>query len=76
MSADVRFHLSPDLKVAQVLSGDILLRLKNNTGWIFKSKELRPKLKESIFIKNKDILKTEQIVFNLPLENEAEDQKK
>ena len=69
MSADVRFHLSPDLKAAQVLSGDILLRLKNNSGWIFKSKELRPKLKESIFIKNKDILKTEQIVFNLPLDN-------
>ena len=69
MSADVRFHLSPDLKAAQVLSGDILLRLKNNTGWIFQSKEFRPKLKESIFIKNKNILKTEQIVFNLPLDN-------
>ena len=69
ISADVRFHLSPDLKAAQVLSGDILLRLKNNTGWIFKSKKLRPKLKESIFIKNKNILKTEQIVLNLPLDN-------
>ena len=65
--ADIRFHLCPDLKAAQVLSGDILLRLKNKTGWIFKVKNLIPKLKESIFIKDGDIMKTEQIVFSLPL---------
>ena len=65
--ADIRFHLCSDLKAAQVLSGDILLRLKNKTGWIFKVKNLIPKLKESIFIKDGDIMKTEQIVFSLPL---------
>ena len=30
-------------------------------------KNLVPKLKESIFIKDGDIMKTEQIVFSLPL---------
>ena len=32
--ADIRFHLCPDLKAAQVLSGDILIRLKKQGGFL------------------------------------------
>jgi len=69
IEAEVRFHLHPDIKVAKTLSGDIMLRLKNGSGWIFKTNESRTKLEDSIFIKSNNVFKSQQILINVPLSN-------
>jgi len=69
LEAELRFHLSPNLKPAAVLSGDILLRLKNGSGWSFKTKESSVSLQESIFVDQLNILKSEQIYINVSLKN-------
>ena len=67
LNAELRFHLYPDLKVAKALSGDIILRLKNGSGWLFKIDELKSTLEDSIFIKENNVLRSQQILVNVPL---------
>jgi uncharacterized heparinase superfamily protein len=67
LNAEIRFHLYPDLKVAKALSGDIILRLKNGSGWLFKIDELKSTLEDSIFIKENNVLRSQQILINVPL---------
>ena len=67
LNAELRFHLHPDLKVAKALSGDIILRLKNGSGWLFKIDELKSTLEDSIFIKENNVLRSQQILVNVPL---------
>ena len=67
LNAELRFHLYPDLKVAKALSGDIILRLKNGSGWLFKIDELKSTLEDSIFIKENNVLRSQQILINVPL---------
>ena len=67
LSAELRFHLHPSLKVAKALSGDIIIRLKNGSGWLFRLDELEPNLEDSIFIKENNVLKSQQILVNVPL---------
>ena len=69
LEAELRFHLSPYLKPAMVLSGDILLRLKNGSGWSFKTNGNSVSLQESIFVNQLNILKSKQIYINLSLKN-------
>ena len=63
------FHFSRYLKPAMVLSGDILLRLKNGSGWSFKTNGNSVSLQESIFVNQLNILKSKQIYINLSLKN-------
>jgi uncharacterized heparinase superfamily protein len=67
LNAELRFHLYPDLKVAKALSGDVILRLKNGSGWLFKIDELKSSLEDSIFIKENNVLRSQQILVNVPL---------
>ena len=67
LTAELRFHLHPCLKVAKALSGDIILRLKNGSGWLFKLDDLEPNLEDTIFIKENNVLRSQQILVNVPL---------
>ena len=67
LNAELRFHLHPSLKVAKALSGDIIIRLRNGSGWLFKLDELEPNLEDSIFIKENNVLRSQQILVNVPL---------
>ena len=52
-----------------VVSGDILLRLKNGSGWSFKTRESSLYLQDSIFVDQLNILKSKQIYINVSLKN-------
>ncbi|MAC61559.1 MAG: hypothetical protein CMN37_06685, partial [SAR116 cluster bacterium] len=67
IQAEVRFHLHPDIKAARAISGDIILRLKNGSGWTFKINESKAKLEKSIFIAENNVLKSKQILVKVPL---------
>ena len=69
IQAEVRFHLHPNIKAAKAISGDIILRLKNGSGWTFKINELKAKLEGSIFIAENNVLKSQQILVKVPLNN-------
>ena len=49
------------------ISGDIILRLKNGSGWTFKINESKAKLEGSIFIAENNVLKSQQILVKVSL---------